>query len=256
MIKHDSLIMNFDGEVAVVTGAATGIGEMCAKLFASRGANVVVMDFDKKGVERVANDITGSGGKALVACLDLTDWLAIQKSVKRIENEAGHIHSLVHSAGGFPQYISLTDLPVDEWDDIVDNNLKSFFLLLKAITPLMKKNNYGRIISLSSAAARVATHSPHYTASKGGLLSLTRQAAKEFGPFGITVNSVAPANVNTPRTIAMRTEEQMDRIRKNSPLGRMCDPEEIAWPILFLCSRQASYITGVTLDVNGGIIMI
>ena len=88
------------------------------------------------------------------------------------------------------------------------------------------------------------------------MLSLTRQAAKEFGPFGITVNSVAPANVNTPSTIAMRTEEQMARIKKNSPLGRMCDPEEIAWPILFLCSREASYITGVTLDVNGGTIMV
>ena len=256
MNKRDPLIMNFDGEVAVVTGAATGIGEMCAKLFASRGANVVIMDFDKKGAERVADDISDSGGKALVSCLDLTNWLSIKEAVKKIENEEGHIHSLVHSAGGFPKYISLTDLPVDEWDNIVDNNLKSFFLLLKAVTPVMKKNNYGRIISLSSAAARTAAHSPHYTASKGGLLSLTRQAAKEFGPFGITVNSVAPANVNTPRTIAMRTEEQMARIKKNSPLGRMCDPEEIAWPILFLCSREASYITGVTLDVNGGTIMI
>ena len=105
MNKRDPLIMNFDGEVAVVTGAATGIGEMCAKLFASRGANVVIMDFDKKGAERVADDISDSGGKALVSCLDLTNWLSIKEAVKKIENEEGHIHSLVHSAGGFPKYI-------------------------------------------------------------------------------------------------------------------------------------------------------
>ena len=256
MKKNSSLVMDFEGESAVVTGAATGIGEMCAKLFALRGAKVVLMDFDKNGANRVADEISSSGGKAVVSCVDLTDWLAVEEAINKIEDQVGQIHSLVHSAGGFPQYISLTDLPVNEWDHIVDNNLKSFFLLLKAVTPVMKKFNYGRIISLSSAAARAGAHSPHYTASKGGLLSLTRQAAKEFGPYGITINSVAPANVNTPRTIAMRTEDQMDRIKKSSPLGRMCDPEEVAWPILFLCSREASYITGVTLDVNGGIVMV
>jgi len=255
MKKIGSAVMNFDGECAVVTGAATGIGEMCAKLFASRGAKVVLMDFDKEGVSRVANGISGSGGETIISSVDLTDWVAVEDAIKEIENQIGQIHSLVHSAGGFPKYISLTDLPVNQWDGIVDNNLKTFFLLLKAVTPIMKKHNYGRIISLSSAAARSAAHSPHYTASKGGILSLTRQAAKEFGPYGITVNSVAPANVNTPRTIAMRTEEQMDKIKENSPLGRMCDPEEIAWPILFLCSQEAGYITGVTLDVNGGIVM-
>jgi 3-oxoacyl-[acyl-carrier protein] reductase len=139
---------------------------------------------------------------------------------------------------------------------VVDANLKSMFLLLKAVSPIMKEAGYGRIVTLSSAAARISAHSPHYTAAKTGVLGLTRMAARELGPHGITVNAIAPASVKTPRTNAMRTDEQTRRIEQNTPLGRMCEPEEIAWPIVFLCSKEAGYITGVTLDVNGGITMI
>ena len=214
------------------------------------------MDFDKNGAERVASDIRNEGGDAFVAVVDLTDWEATESALKGIQKNAGRLDILVHSAGGFPKYISLEDIPVEHWDGVIDANLKSMFLLLKAASPIMKTAGYGRIVTLSSAAARISGHSPHYTAAKTGVLGLTRMAARELGPFGITVNAVAPASVRTPRTNAMRTPEQTNRIEQSTPLRRMCEPEEISWPILFLCSKEAGYITGVTLDVNGGVAMI
>lgn len=249
-------VMDFTGQVAVVTGGATGIGESCAHLFARGGATVVVMDFDSKGAERVVKDIQAEGGEAFTSVVDLTDWSATKKEVEEIHQRSGRLDILVHSAGGFPKYISLEDIPIEHWDGVVDGNLKSMFLLLKAVSPIMKESGYGRIVTLSSAAARISGHSPHYTAAKTGVLGLTRMAARELGPHGITVNAVAPASVKTPRTNAMRTDEQEERIRKTTPLRRMCEPEEIAWPILFLCSKEAGYITGVTLDVNGGVTMV
>jgi 3-oxoacyl-[acyl-carrier protein] reductase len=249
-------VMDFSGSCAVVTGGATGIGEACAHIFARRGAAVVVMDFNAEGAERVVNDIQSEGGDAAAAVVDLTDWKATRAAVGEILQRKGRLDILVHSAGGFPKYITLADIPVEDWDGVVDANLKSMFLLLKAVSPIMKEAGYGRIVTLSSAAARISAHSPHYTAAKTGVLGLTRMAARELGPYGITVNAVAPASVKTPRTNAMRTKEQTKRIEQNTPLGRMCEPEEIAWPIVFLCSREAGYITGVTLDINGGITMV
>ena len=248
--------LDFEGQSVVITGGATGIGEACARLFAGRGASVTVMDIDAGGAERVAGEVRAAGGEAHVSAVDLTDWQATKGAIKEAHGRAGRLDVLVHSAGGFPRYITLLDIPVGDWDGVVNNNLRSMFYLLKAAAPLMVEAGYGRICSLSSAAARSSNHSPHYTSAKTGVLGLTRQAARELGPSGITVNAVAPASVNTPRTMGMRTPEQTERIEKNTPLRRMCEPEEIAWPILFLCSREAGYITGVTLDINGGSTMV
>lgn len=249
-------VMDFSGQCAIVTGGATGIGESCAHLFARRGATVSVMDFDAKGAERVVGAIRAEGGEAFASVVDLTDWEATRSAVEEVHRRAGRLDILVHSAGGFPRYITLAEIPAEHWDGVVDANLKSTFLLFKAAGPIMSAAGYGRIVTLSSAAARISAHSPHYTAAKTGVLGLIRMAARELGPHGITVNAVAPASVNTPRTMGMRTEAQMENIRRVTPLRRMCDPEEVAWPILFLCSREAGYITGVTLDVNGGITMV
>ncbi|MFP6890096.1 MAG: SDR family NAD(P)-dependent oxidoreductase [Nitrospinota bacterium] len=240
--------MDFEGQTVIVTGGATGIGESCAHLFARRGASVTVMDIDAAGAGWVVDEVRGEGGEAETSVVNLTDFQATRRT--------GRLNILVHSAGGFPRYISLLDIPVEDWDGVLDNNLKSMFYLLKAVAPLMIEGGYGRIVTLSSAAARSSNHSPHYTSAKTGVLGLTRQAARELGPHGITVNAVAPASVNTPRTMGMRTETQVENIERAMPLQRMCEPEEIAWPILFLCSREAGYITGVTLDINGGSTMV
>jgi NAD(P)-dependent dehydrogenase (short-subunit alcohol dehydrogenase family) len=245
------------GQCAIVTGAATGIGESIARMLAAQAASVHLLDIDAAGAQRVASELGARGLEAHASVVDLTDWEATRRAV-----EAAHAHNrrldiVVHSAGGFPKYVSLIDCPVADWDTVVDSNLRSMFYLLKAAAPLMTAARYGRFVTLSSMAARsgVNPNPPHYTAAKAGVLGLTRQAALELGRHGITVNAVAPANVQTPRTRAIRSPERIAHIERTTPVGRLCEPDEVAAAVVFLCSPQAGYITGVTLDVNGGATM-
>lgn len=251
-------VLDFEGQSVVVTGAATGIGEACTRMFAERGAIVTLMDIDQDGSQRVADAVRSDGGEAHVSIVDLTDWDATNTAVEEAHARAGRLDVLVHSAGGFPKYISLMDCPVDAWDTVIDSNLKSLFYLLKASAPLMIASNYGRIVALASMAVRGSQviSGPHYGAAKAGEIGLIQQSARALGPHGITANIVAPGAVMTPRTNAMRTPEATARIEANTPMRRLSEPDDIAWPILFLCSREASYITGATLDVNGGASMI
>lgn len=249
---------NFAGQFALVTGAATGIGEASARELARRGARVGVMDINAEGAARVASAIAAEGGDAMPCVVDLMSWEATQQAVIDAHASAGRLDVVVHSAGGFPQYVNLIDCPVDAWDAVVNSNLRSMFYLLKAAAPLMMAAKYGRFVTLSSMAARsgVNPNPPHYTAAKGGILALTRQAALDLGKYGITVNAVAPANVLTPRTLNIRSPERIAHIEKTTPVGRLAKPEEVAAAVVFLASPEASYITGVTMDVNGGATMI
>jgi len=248
----------FQGMAAIVTGGATGIGEATSQTLARLGASVCVMDINAQGADQVVAQITQAGGKGSGQCVDLTDWGDTRSAVESFAASAGRLDIVVHCAGGFPAYVNLLDCPVETWDPVVNSNLRSMFYLLKAAAPAMIQRRYGRFVSLTSMAARsgVNPNPPHYTAAKGGMLALTRQAARELGPHGITVNNVAPANVQTPRTKGIRSAERIAHIEKTTPLGRLSEPQEIADAIVFLASPQASYITGVTLDVNGGATMI
>ena len=248
----------FKDQGAFVTGSATGIGEACARKLAIGGAAVAICDFNEEGGRRVAEDIEKMGGQAVFIKADLTDWEQTRAAVEDFKNRQDRLDVVVHSAGGFPKYVSLLDCPVEAWDAVVDSNLKSMFYLLKVAAPLMIEGGYGRFVSLSSMAARsgVNPNPPHYTAAKAGVLGLTRQAASELGPYGITVNAVAPANVLTPRTRNIRTPERIAHIEKTTPVGRLSEPDEIAEAVIFLCSPEASYVTGVTLDANGGATMV
>ena len=249
---------DFKNQCVVVTGSATGIGEACAIQLAQKGAKVIVMDFNKDGAEAVVAKIKSFGGNAHIAITDLNSWESTKSSIDKVANAPEGLHALIHSAGGFPNYVNLLDCPIDAWDPVINSNLRSMFYLLKACSPHMIKNQYGRFVAVSSMAARSGTNPnpPHYTAAKGGILALTRQAAKDLGGYGITVNAVAPANVMTPRTNAIRSPERLAHIQKTTPLGRLADAEEVANAIVFLASSQASYITGITMDVNGGATMI
>ena len=248
----------FQEMTAIVTGGATGIGEATAQTLAKLGASVCIIDINDQGAEAVVSGINSSGGIAVKQIVDLTSWDATTAAVNSFAESNGRLDVVVHCAGGFPSYVSLLDCPVESWDLVVNSNLRSMFYLLKAAAPLMVQRGYGRFVSLTSMAARsgVNPNPPHYTAAKGGMLALTRQAARDLGPHGITVNNVAPANVQTPRTKAIRSADRIAHIQKTTPVGRLSEPQEIADAIVFLASPRASYITGVTLDVNGGATMI
>jgi 3-oxoacyl-[acyl-carrier protein] reductase len=251
-------VNQFEGQGVIVTGGATGIGAAAASTFAQQGANVCIMDINREGAEAIVRDITGQGGRAQASSVDLTNWNSTREAVEAFAKSAGRLDVVVHSAGGFPAYVSLIYCPVEAWDPVVNSNLRSMFYLLKAAAPLMMQRKYGRFVSLSSMAARsgVNPNPPHYTAAKGGMLALTRQAARELGPHGITVNAVAPANVTTPRTAAIRTAERIAHIERSTPLARLAQPQEIANAVVWLASPLASYVTGVTMDVNGGATMV
>jgi NAD(P)-dependent dehydrogenase (short-subunit alcohol dehydrogenase family) len=249
--------INFQNQSVVITGGAAGIGEVSARLFAKYGASVAIVDMDRNG-ERIAEDIRRTGGDATAYVVDLTDWSETSACMGQIHGRHGRIDAVAHVAGGFVRQVSLVECAVEDWDNVVRANLAPMFHILKAAAPYMIAARYGRIVSFSSMAARSAVNPnpPHYTAAKAGVLGLTRQVAGELGQFGITVNAIAPANVRTPRANATRSDHYVEHISKVTPLRRLCEPEEVAAAVLFLCSKEAGYITGVTLDVNGGATMI
>jgi 3-oxoacyl-[acyl-carrier protein] reductase len=176
----------FKGQCAIVTGGATGIGESTAKMLAADGAEVTIFDIDEAGCARVVKEIQAAGGRASARRVDLTDWNATRDAVTAVHDAAGRLDVIVHSAGGFPRYVNLLDCPVEDWDLVVNSNLRSMFYLLKVAGPLMMARRYGRFVTLSSMAARsgVNPNPPHYTAAKAGVLGLTRQAALDLGKHG------------------------------------------------------------------------
>lgn len=250
--------IRFDNKVALVTGASSGIGRATAFEFAKSGAKVVVhYNVSKKDAEAVVKDILAKGGDAIALQADVARKSEVDRLVKATIDRYGTIDILINNAGALIKRQTLEEMEEALWDEVMDVNLKSIFLVAQAVMPLMKKQGYGKIINLTSIAARVGggIGAGHYSASKGGILTLSKNMAKELAPYGINVNAISPGIIETRFHERFTSPEIFNKFKEQVVLKRAGTAEEVAWPILFLCSDYASYIVGETLEINGGQLM-
>ena len=252
--------MRFDGKVAIVTGSSDGIGRAAALIFAREGGQVVLNARGQDRLEAARTALQAVGKPPLVIAGNISQAAVVERLVGEALQQFGRIDILVNNAGGGTMLRILEEVTEEDWDLTVDSNLKSAFLCCKGMAPAMKRQRYGRIVNVSSVAGRNVSRlsGPQYTSAKAGMLGLTRHLAQDLGPFGITVNAVAPGPTLVDRVArkwALRSEEDRARILANIPLGRLAAPEEVAAVIAFLASDAAAYVTGVTIDVNGGSFM-
>jgi 3-oxoacyl-[acyl-carrier protein] reductase len=247
------------GKVALVTGSSRGIGAAIARLFAQQGAKVVLHGRDKEALEKVRTGIERAGGQAMSVTGDLTKSSDITALRDGIQEKFGPVEILVANAGGsHTQPGPLEEISEEGWRASVEGNLTATFLTLKAFLPGMKERKRGAIITLSSSAGRRANpRSPiPYAAAKAGIQLLTQHLASQVGPFGIRVNCIAPETILTERNLEWIPETQRETLKDVHPIRRLGTPEDVARAALYLVSDQASWITGVVLDVSGGAVMV
>jgi len=249
---------DFAGQVAVVTGGGKGIGRGAAEAFAAAGARVYVVDHTEATGTLVAKGIVERGGQAMFVACDVVDARQVRTAFARIVADAGRLDVLVNSAGGFTSQRSVEDTDEAEWDHVIDLNLKSVFLCARAVIPVFKRQGSGRIVNLGSMAgvSALTTSSPPYSASKAGVHALTRVLARELGPHGVTVNAIAPGTTATERVVAVRTQAERDAIGKTTLVGRIAEVSDMVGWVLFLAAPESAYLTGQTLSVNGGRLMV
>jgi 3-oxoacyl-[acyl-carrier protein] reductase len=243
------------GKVALVTGASRGIGRAIALSLAARGATVVGTATTDAGARSISEYLAAAAAKGKGARLDVRDAARIDALVGDIEKSFGGIGILVNNAGITQDNLAVR-MKESEWDDVIDADLKSVFLLSKAVLRGMMKARAGRIINIGSVVG--ASGNPgqvNYAAAKAGMAGLTRALAREIGSRGITVNCVAPGYIDTDMTRAL-PQSQRDALLTQIPLGRLGTPEDIAAAVAFLASPEGGYITGSTLHVNGGMYML
>ncbi len=241
---------------ALVTGGAGGMGEATARRLAGEGRKVAIVDIDIDGAERVAAEIRQRGGTALAVAADISSRSAIASALDKIRSALGPITILVNNAA-VENFCPFAEIDEANWDRVMSVNLKGVFLLTQAVLPDMMAAAWGRIVNISAFGAQLgATEMAHYTASKGGVIAMTRSLGVELGRHGITVNSVSPGFIDTP--MARRAIEggkfsvTAEQIVAAYPIPRLGRPEEIAAACCFLASEDASYITAQVLGVNGG----
>lgn len=245
---------DFEGRVAIVTGAARGLGRAAAERLYERGAAVAVNVRDRARAESLAQSL---GERALAVPGDIAAPGVPEEIVRATVERFGRVDILVNNAA-FARSTRFPNLSAEEWREALEVNLTAPFLFTKAVLPIMKAQNYGRIINISSSAGRTVSTlgGAHYTASKAGLLGLTRASAKELGQFGITVNAVCPGMIDTELTHENATNELLERLARSYPVPRLGTSLEVADLICFAASEAAGYITGASFDINGGDLMM
>jgi 3-oxoacyl-[acyl-carrier protein] reductase len=247
---------NFVGKTALVTGAGHGIGQATAIELARHGAFVVVhYNSDETGAHQTLAGIEAAGGSGMLYKADATKAAEVEKLFGEIETKTGRLDILVNNAGGLLQRCKIAEMSEELWDSVMDVNLKSAFLCSRSAIELLKRNGGGRIINLSSLAAfdGGGPGAAAYAATKGAILTFTKALAKELAPFGITVNCVAPGLIATLFHDTFSTPQSRQNIVGNTLLAREGQPADVAAAIVFLASASASYITGETININGGL---
>ncbi len=244
----------FAGKVAIATGAGRGMGRAVALLLAKEGAKVAVNDINGPAAKTVAEEARQYGAEAIDVPGDVSSADDVSRVVEETISRFGRIDILVNNAGISSTTRPLETITDDEWSKVIDVNLKGVFLFMRAVLPHMKKQKSGKIVNVSSSAGRsVSTFcGAHYTASKAGVLGLSRHAALEAAPFNVNVNAVAPGTIDTPMLREDASEELIAEETRNIPLGRLGTEEDEANLVAFLASDEASFITGATIDINGG----
>ncbi len=255
----------FASQVVVVTGSATGIGEATAARFAAEGARVAGLDDNQPDNEATAAAIVADGGDALAIDCDVRDPHSQEEAVAEVVDRWGRIDTLVACAGiyaGGP----LAEVSLDRWHDIVAVNLTGVLVSNKLVAPIMVAQGRGSIVNVASMAAKTSwPHTAEYSATKSGVVGITRSAAMELGPHGITVNAVCPGNTSTAmvrrvaeqigETLGMTADEWLAMRAEDTALRRLAEPWEIAGVIAFLASEDARYLTGQAIEVDGGLVL-
>jgi meso-butanediol dehydrogenase / (S,S)-butanediol dehydrogenase / diacetyl reductase len=250
----------FEGKVALITGAASGQGRAAALLFAEEGARVVVSDVNGDGAEEVAGEIKGSGGEAVAVATDVSREVEVKAMIEAAIEAFGCLDVLFNNAGvGYSAadrftMASVVETPEGDWDAVLAINLKGVAMGCKHAIPVMERQGGGAIVNNASINALVGlSGADAYTAAKGGVVSLTRVLAVDWGPKGIRVNCMCPGGVDTPMIApAIADEAVLGFMRESTPLGRLARPEETARVALFLASEEASYLNGAVFPVDGG----
>lgn len=244
---------SLEGKVAVVTGAAGGMGRVICDRLAGLGASVAAVDMNEEGI----TDLVGQLSKKHAAkCISVSCDVSSSKSVKqmtgKVESELGHTNILINGAG-YLQLVSFLDLTEEDWDKMLDVNLKSVFLVTQALLPGMMETDYGRVITISSLAGKVGgiIAGIHYATTKGAHLAFTKSLARLIGPLGFTANCVCPYMTDTDMA-DVYTSEQIEAFEKQNPMGRLGKAEDMAAAVAFLASPEASFVNAEMMDVDGG----
>jgi 3-oxoacyl-[acyl-carrier protein] reductase len=244
-----------DGQCALVTGAARGIGLEIARTLARAGASVVLVDLDEEGVTHAAGNLRDEGHQVISTAADVSSQSQVRAMVSKIHQQLGRIDVLVNNAGVCP-ITAVEEISASEWDFVLGVNLKGAFLCSQAVIPIMRQQQAGKIVNIASSAGQMGGLAVglHYTASKAGLLGLTKGLARILAP-DIQVNAVSPGTTESEMTSGW-SQEAIDGIVRGIPAGRLGRPSDVATAVRFLASGESDFITGQTLSVNGGLFMI
>lgn len=247
--------MKLKDRVAIITGGARGIGKAIALTFAKEGATVALVDVDQEKLKILKNEVEKSKGEVITIPCNITKSPEVNAMVNQVYASFRRIDILVNNAGIIRRG-TIETVTEEDWDRVIEVNLKGTFLCSKAVVEVMKKQGYGKIVNVSSIAGKMGdiTSAPGYGPSKAGIDALTKTLARQLAPYGINVNAVSPHAIETEMS-AQWSAERRKEIIASIPLGRLGKPEDVAKAVLFLASDEASFITGEILDVNGGALM-